>query len=88
MEKEEGKIITILGSKGGCGKSFISNCISNYLAVNTSKNILLIDFNIGRIDSRIIYKVQESNIRTIFDIKNISIGELDANLLKSLSDNN
>jgi len=83
MTKEEGKIITIFGSKGGCGQSFITNCISNYLAINTDKNILLVDFNIGKIDSRIIYKVNENNIRTIFDIGNIN-GEVDESLLKKI----
>ena len=83
MKKDEGKIISVLGSKGGCGQSFISNCIANYLSINTNKNILLIDFNFGKMDSRIIYKTHEENIRTIFDIRNIS-GEIDENLIKKV----
>jgi len=83
MAKEEGKIITIFGSKGGCGQSFMTNCISSYLAINTDKNILLVDFNIGKIDSRIIYKVNENHIRTIFDIGNMN-EEVDESLLKKI----
>ncbi|MHB1334469.1 MAG: AAA family ATPase [Candidatus Humimicrobiaceae bacterium] len=83
MKKDEGKIILVAGSKGGCGQSFVSNCISNYLAANTDKNILLMDFNIGKVDSRIIYRIQEENIRSIYDIKNMS-GEVDETLLKKI----
>lgn len=72
IKKKEGKIILVLGCKGGCGQSFISNCIANYLSMNSDKNILMIDFNIGKMDSRSIYKISEENIRTIFDIRNIS----------------
>jgi MinD-like ATPase involved in chromosome partitioning or flagellar assembly len=83
LKKEEGKIILISGSKGGCGQSFLSNCIANYLAINTDKNILMMDFNIGKMDSRIVFKAQEKNIRTIFDIKNMS-GEVDESLIKKI----
>jgi len=83
MKKDEGKIIVISGSKGGCGQSFLCNCIGNYLAENTDKNILVMDFNIGRIDSRIIYRIQDKNIRSIYDIKNMS-GEFDEALLKKI----
>ncbi|MCE5330140.1 AAA family ATPase, partial [bacterium] len=83
MKKEEGKIILISGSKGGCGQSFISNCVANYLSINTDKNILIIDFNTGKTDSRLIYKMHEENIRTIFDIRNIS-GEINESLIKKV----
>ncbi len=83
MKKGEGKIIAVAGSKGGCGQSFICNCIGNYLAVNTDKNVLIMDLNTGRIDSRIIYRTEEKNIRSIYDIKNMS-GEVDETLLKKI----
>jgi len=83
MKKDEGKIILISGSKGGCGQSFITNCIGSYLAANTDKNILILDFNIGKTDSRIIYKAQDKNIRSLYDIKNMS-GEADDALLKKI----
>lgn len=83
MKKEDGKIILISGSKGGCGQSFICNCLSNYLSINTDKNILLMDFNTGRMDSRIIYKTREDNIRTIHDIRNIS-EEIDESIIKKI----
>ena len=83
MQDSEGKMIFIFGSKGGCGQSFIINCISSYFATKTNKNILLVDFNIGKIDSRIIFKVNDNNIRTIFDIEN-SETEIDENILKKI----
>ena len=83
MKKDVGKIIMVSGSKGGCGQSFISHCIGNYLAANTDKNILIMDSNIGKIDSRIIYRIQEKNIRSLYDIKNMS-GEFDEALLKKI----
>ena len=83
MKKDEGKIILISGSKGGCGQSFITNCIGSYLAANTDKNILIVDFNIGKTDSRIIYKAQDKNIRSLYDIKNMS-GEADDALIKKI----
>ena len=66
---KEGKIILFMGSKGGCGQTFISNCIANYLASHSALNILMIDMNLGSKDSRIIYKISEEDVRTIFDIK-------------------
>ena len=83
MKKDEGKIVLISGSKGGCGQSFISNCIGSYLAANTDKNIIIVDFNIGKTDSRIIYRTQDKNIRSLYDIKNMS-GETDDALLKKI----
>ena len=83
MKKDEGKIILISGSKGGCGQSFICNCIGSYLAANTDKNILIVDFNIGKTDSRIIFRTQDKNIRSLYDIQNMS-GEADDALLKKI----
>lgn len=83
MKKDEGKIIVVAGSKGGCGQSFICNCLGNNLAAKTDKNILIMDFNTGRTDSRLIYRTQEKDIRSIYDIKNMS-GGFDETLLKKI----
>jgi MinD-like ATPase involved in chromosome partitioning or flagellar assembly len=83
MKKDEGKVILVSGSRGGCGQSFVSGCVGSYLALNTDKNILVMDNNTGRMDSRIIYRVQENDIRTFCDIKSIS-GEINEVLLKKI----
>jgi MinD-like ATPase involved in chromosome partitioning or flagellar assembly len=83
MKKDEGKIVLVSGSKGGSGQSFISNCLGSYLAIHTDKNILIVDFNTGKTDSRIIYGIQDKNIKSLYDIKNMS-GEADEALLKKI----
>ena len=80
---KEGKIILFMGSKGGCGQTFISNCIANYLASHSALNILMIDMNFGSKDSRIIYKISEDDVRTIFDIKD-DVKNLDEKILKKI----
>lgn len=80
---KEGKIILFMGSKGGCGQTFISNCIANYLASHSALNILMIDMNFGSKDSRIIYKISEEDVRTIFDIKD-DVKNLDEKILKKI----
>ena len=75
MKKEKGKIILITGSKGGCGKSFIANNIASCYAKTSNKNILLMDLNFGRKDSRIIFKASEENIKTVNDIGSRDVNE-------------
>jgi cellulose biosynthesis protein BcsQ len=65
-----GKTIIFTGSKGGCGQSFIANCIASYLAIKTRFNILMIDMNTGSRDSRAVFKMADEDIMTIADIYN------------------
>ena len=66
--KKFGKIIIFTGSKGGCGQSFIANCVANYLAIKTNYNILMIDMNTGSRDSRTFYHITNEEIVTPADI--------------------
>ena len=81
--KFDSKIILLSGSKGGCGISFIAYSISAYFAKNTNKNMLLLDLNIGKEDSRIIFDISGDNYRDLGDIEELA-GELDLAILKKL----
>ncbi len=81
--KDECKVILFSGSKGGCGCSFISYCVSTYFARKTSKNILLLDLNLGKKDSRLIFDSTDEEHRDLGDIEEI-MGELDISILKRL----
>ena len=83
LEKSEPKVILFSGSKGGCGCSFITACVSAYLAEKTNKNILLLDLNTGKKDSRIIFNAEGNDIRDLGDIQDI-IDELDISILRRL----
>ncbi len=82
-KKEEPKVILFSGSKGGCGCSFISYCVSTYFARKTPKNILLLDLNMGKKDSRLIFDSIDDEHRDLGDIEEI-IEELDISILKKL----
>ncbi|MDD3519796.1 MAG: AAA family ATPase [Actinomycetota bacterium] len=75
-----GKVIIFTGSKGGCGQSFVANCVANYCAIKTNYNILMIDMNAGSKDSRAIYNISKEELMSIADIysqkKKPSISEI------------
>jgi Flp pilus assembly CpaE family ATPase len=82
--KKDSKILFFSGSKGGCGCSFISNAVAAYYAKSKNKNILLVDFNCGKKDSRLIFNISlKSNLRDIGDIE-FDFKEIDFNVLKRL----
>ena len=54
----ESNVILFSSAKGGSGCSFIASTVSTYLARKTSVNILLLDLNVGKRDSRIIFGKQ------------------------------
>lgn len=82
-KKGEPKVILFSGSKGGCGCSFISYCVATYFARKTPKNILLLDLNLGKKDSRLIFNSTDEEHRDLGDIEEI-IEELDISILKKL----
>jgi Flp pilus assembly CpaE family ATPase len=83
IDDNESKIVLFSGSKGGCGCSFIAYCVSTYLARETTKNILLLDLNIGKKDSRIVFNLLDDSQRDLGDIEKV-IDELDTSILKRL----
>lgn len=80
---DESKIVLFSGSKGGCGCSFITYCVSTYLARETTKNILLLDLNIGKKDSRLVFNLTDDSYRDLGDIEEV-INELDISILRRL----
>jgi len=82
-KNNDSRVILFSSAKGGNGASFISNCVSSYLAKTKTQNILLLDLNIGKRDSRIIFNLEGKDLRDIGDIED-SIKEIDISLLKRL----
>jgi len=81
--RKESKVIFFSGSKGGCGCSFITYCVSTYLARETTGNVLLLDLNIGKKDSRLIFDLVDGDYRDLGDIENV-IDEIDISILRRL----
>jgi len=83
LNGDESKVLLFSGSKGGCGCSFITYCVSTYLARETTKNILLLDLNIGKKDSRLIFNLTDEDYRDLGDIEEV-IEEMDVSILRRL----
>jgi len=83
VDENESKVVLFSGSKGGCGCSFITYCVSTYLARETTKNILLLDLNVGKKDSRVVFNLSDDSQRDLGDAEKV-IDELDTSILKRL----
>lgn len=79
----ESNVILFSSAKGGSGCSFIASTVSTYLARKTSVNVLLLDLNIGKRDSRVIFDVDDGNYKDFGDIGSVP-GSLDSSVLKRL----
>ena len=79
----ESNVILFSSAKGGSGCSFITSLISTYLARKTSVNVLLLDLNIGKRDSRVIFDVDDGNYKDYGDIGSAA-DSLDTSVLKRL----
>ncbi len=79
----DSKIILLSGTKGGCGCSFIANTVASFLAMKKSKNILLLDLNAGKKDSRVIFDLDTTDNRDLGDISE-NIKDIDISALKRL----
>jgi len=82
----DSKVVIFSGLKGGCGCSFIVNSVAAYLAKNKNKNILLLDLNTGKKDSRIIFNISGDLVRDLGDIE-CDFSEIDLAVLKKLTVN-
>ncbi|MBN2072649.1 MAG: hypothetical protein JW770_01715 [Actinobacteria bacterium] len=80
---KESRALMFAGSKGGCGCSFLSYTIATYFARETPGNVLLLDLNAGKKDSRIIFNTRMQNVRDIGDIDDV-LDQLDTGILKKL----
>ena len=81
--KHESNIILFSSGKGGSGCSFIASTVATYLARKTSSNILLLDLNTGKRDSRIIFDVDDGSCRDFGDIR-VTTDSIDTRVLKRL----
>ena len=79
----ESNVILFSSAKGGSGCSFIASLISTYLARKTSVNVLLLDLNTGKRDSRVIFDIDDGNYKDYGDIGSAA-GSLDTSVLKRL----
>lgn len=83
LNNNESKVVLFSGSKGGCGCSFITYCVSTYLARETSSNILLLDLNTGKKDSRLIFNLADDTYRDLGDLEEV-IDEMEISILRRL----
>ena len=81
--RPESNVILFSSAKGGSGCSFIASTISTYLARKTSLNVLLLDLNTGKRDSRVIFDIDDGNYKDYGDIGRAA-GSLDTSVLKRL----
>ena len=59
----DSSIILFTSAKGGSGCSFLANTIASYMAQETTLNVLLLDMNIGKMDSRLIFGIDDPSAR-------------------------
>lgn len=79
----ESNVILFSSGKGGSGCSFIASTVATYLARKTSSNVLLLDLNIGKRDSRIVFDVDNGSCRDFGDI-GVLVDSIDTQVLKRL----
>ncbi|MGM0367641.1 MAG: AAA family ATPase [Actinomycetota bacterium] len=82
QKKDDAKKIFFCGVKGGCGNTFISNCIATYFAEKIEKNILLLDLSMCS-SNRIIYNLTEKEVKDLGNVEG-EIDKLDLTALRNL----
>ncbi len=76
-------IIMISGAKGGSGCSFISNSLSSWFARFKNKNVVLLDLNAGKKDTKIIFNIKDEVTRDLGDVA-CSFKDIDLSILRKL----
>ena len=79
----ESNIIIFTSAKGGSGCSFLASTVAEYMAQRTTLNVLFLDMNIGRMDSRIIFGIDGPAVKDLGDLPE-RIDNLDTLSLKKL----
>ena len=79
----DSSIILFSGTKGGCGSSFIANTVATYFALRKSSNVLLVDLNTGKTDSRVVFDLLNQDTRDLGDLEG-NVEDMDISVLKSL----
>jgi len=86
VQKVEAKAIAFISSRGGSGATFLSSMAASYMALNTDKNVLFLDLNACRMDSRILFNIDNKNCRDIGDLLT-GTERIDLEIVKRLSIN-
>ncbi len=79
----ESNIILFTSAKGGSGCSFLANSVASYMALKTTSNVLLLDMNVGKSDSRIVFDVNDRGVKD-FGYIGEKIERLDTSVLKGI----
>jgi len=82
-EAPEPAVIMFTSAKGGSGCSFLTCAIAEYMAQKTTLNTVLLDMNQGRMDSRLIFNTEGSDIRDLGDLP-ADIEKLDTSCLRKV----
>jgi len=82
-EIKNSRTVVFSSVTGGSGCSFIVNTISAYFAKNKNINVLLLDMQAGKKDSRVVFNISGDLIRDQGDIT-CDFSEIDAAILKKL----
>jgi pilus assembly protein CpaE len=82
-DNSESGVILFTSAKGGSGCSFLVNSVASYLALKTTANVLLLDLNIGKRDSRTVFDIDEQTMRDFGDIEEIIKG-MNTHMLRKL----
>jgi len=80
---KDSKTVVFTSLTGGSGCSFIVNSTAAYFAKNKNINILLLDMQSGKKDSRVIFKISGDFTRDLGDIL-CDFSDIDAGILKKL----
>jgi len=77
-------IVIFTSAKGGSGCSFLADSVASYMACKTTLNVLLVDMNQGRMDSRMVFGLDGSlHVRDMGDLPAV-LETLDTSLLKKI----
>ena len=79
----ESNIIIFISAKGGSGCSFLAYSVATYMAMKTTLNVLLLDMNAGKMESRTVFDIKGPEIRDLGDLPE-KIDELDIFFLRKL----
>lgn len=75
-------IIIFTSARGGSGCSFLAYTVAEYMARKTTLNVVLVDLNVGRMDSRMVFNL-DSYVKDMGELQ-APINNLDTNGLKKI----
>jgi pilus assembly protein CpaE len=76
-------IIIFTSAKGGAGCSFLADSVAAYMACKTTLNVLLVDMNPGRMDSRMVFGLDGLHVRDMGSLPAV-LETMDTSALKKI----